>query len=276
VIDLYQIQIPDIVQPWARVPFAPKEWSAPKDEIYWEGMVECYKRGIIANVGVSNYGPKLLRRAYEYFKSKGVPLVSNQINYSLLYRKKGAQETVDTCNELGIRVLAYFPLAMGLLTGKWKSNLNMQNGTKLADGGGFDVFDTLQTSQSGIGPVGEPLNPQLTGKSSLEQVDIASLAARATGLLQVLETIATNRGRTMSQVALNWIMCKGAIPIPGARTAAQVMDNAGALGWRLSEEEVKTLEDAADLVDADFSGAGFKRSNSKFVGYGFETWSLED
>merc|ERR1719446_316527 len=54
VIDLYQIQMPDIVQPWARIPGAPKEWSKPKDEIYWEGLVECYKRGIIKNVGVSN------------------------------------------------------------------------------------------------------------------------------------------------------------------------------------------------------------------------------
>lgn len=269
VIDLYQIQIPDIVQPWARVPFAPKEWSEPKDEMYWEGMVECYRRGIVANIGVSNYGPKLLRRAYEYFKSKGVPLASNQINYSLLYRKRGAQNTVDVCNELGIKVLAYFPLAMGLLTGKWKSSGTSQTGT-------WDTIDSLQASGTGIGPVLEPLNPQLTGKSTLEQVDIASLASKSAGLLRVIEMIATRRGKTVPQVALNWIICKGAIPIAGARTSAQVLENSGALGWRLTAEEVNTLEDAADAVDVDFEGAGFKRSNSKFVGYGFETWSLED
>jgi len=258
-IDLYQIQMPDIVQPWARVPGAPKEWSEPKDEIYWQGLVECYNRGIIANVGVSNYGPTLLRRAHAFFKSRGVPLVSNQINYSLLYRKSGAQATVDAGKELGITTLAYFPLAMGSLTGKWKSK-----GTT-----------TEIQSQMGVGPVGEPLNPDLTGKSTLEQFEIASQARRAAPLLLVLEDIAKMRGKTVSQVALNWIICKGAIPIPGARTAAQVTENAGALGWRLTNAEVEQLEEAADAVEGEFSGAGFKRSNSKFVGYGYEEWQLD-
>merc|ERR1719491_138418 len=168
-------------------------------------MVECYKRGIIANVGVSNYGPTLLRRAHAYFASRGVPLASNQINYSLLYRKK-AQETVDVCKELGIAVLAYFPLAMGVLTGKWKSTEDV--------GEPYGLLDTMTVSQSGVGPVGEPLNPSLTGKSSLEQTDIAILARKACPLLAVLEDIAKARGKTVSQVALNWIICKGAIPIP--------------------------------------------------------------
>jgi len=259
VIDLYQIQMPDIVQPWARIPGAPKEWSMPKDEIYWQGMVECYKRGIIANVGVSNYGPTLLKRAHAYFQSRGVPLVSNQINYSLLYRKSGAQATVDAGNELGVTTLAYFPLAMGSLTGKWKSKGS----------------PTELQSQLGIGPVGEPLNPDLTGKSTIEQLEIASQAQQAAPLLLVLEDIARGRGKTVSQVALNWIICKGAIPIPGARTAAQVKDNAGALGWRLSAAEMERLEEAADAVEGEFSGAGFKRSNSKFVGYGYEEWQLD-
>merc|ERR1711963_771485 len=126
-------------------------------------MVECYNRGIIANAGVSNYGPTLLRRAHAYFKSRGVPLVSNQINYSLLYRKSGAQATVDVCNQLGITALAYFPLAMGSLTGKWKSR-----GTP-----------TELQAQLGIGPVGEPLNPDLTSKSTLEQFEIAGQAQKA-------------------------------------------------------------------------------------------------
>lgn len=248
VIDLYQIQIPDIVQPWARVPGAPKAWSAPKDEIYWEGLAQCYKRGLIANVGVSNYGPTLLRRAYEFFKARGVPLVSNQINYSLLYREK-AQATVDLCNELGITVLAYFPLAMGVLTGKW------QPAEEEVDMG--------------------PLHSEQTGKSNLEQGQIATQAQKAYPLLSQMKAIAAARGKTMSQVALNWIICKGAVPIPGARTAAQVIENAGALGWRLTPTEVKSLEDMADSIETEFTGAGFKRSNAKFVGYGFENWELD-
>lgn len=246
-IDLYQIQMPDIVQPFARVPGAPEEWSKPKDEIYWQGMVECYKRGIIANVGVSNYGPTLLRRAHAFFAARGVPLASNQINYSLLYRKNGAQATVDACKELGVAVLAYFPLAMGVLTGKWKSD---------------DLY-----RQMGVGPVGEPTNPELTGKSTLEQIEIAATAQKAAPLLAELEAVARTRGKTVSQVALNWVICKGAIPIPGARIPSQMVDNAGALGWRLSAAEVQALEAAAE--------AGFKRSNAKFVGYGYEVWNLD-
>ena len=67
---------------------------------------------------------------------------------------------------------------------------------------------------------------------------------------------------------------QGAIPIPGARTLSHVHDNRGALGWRLSEDEVMRLELAADGLGFEFDGAGFKRSNSKFVGYGVERWTL--
>lgn len=68
-------------------------------------------------MGVSNYGPKLLTRVLARLGERGVPLASNQINYSLLYRKQGAQATTDFCAEKGITVLGYFPLANGLLAG---------------------------------------------------------------------------------------------------------------------------------------------------------------
>jgi len=53
---------------------------------------------------------------------------------------------------------------------------------------------------------------------------------------------AAHGGRTPSQVALNWIICKGAVPIPGAKNAAQAEQNAGALGWRLTPDEVAALD----------------------------------
>ena len=112
-LDLYQIHMPDIIQPFARFGGADV-----KDEIYWDGLAECYNRGLVKNVGVSNYGPTLLRRAQEHLARQGVPLASNQIAYNLLTRRQGSQETVDVGMELGVRTLAYYPLAMGLLTGK--------------------------------------------------------------------------------------------------------------------------------------------------------------
>jgi pyridoxine 4-dehydrogenase len=64
-------------------------------------------------------------------------------------------------------------------------------------------------------------------------------------LYDVLEAICEERGKTMSQVAINWCMAKGAIPIPGAKNLAQAEANLGALGWKLSEGEVLELEAAA-------------------------------
>lgn len=79
----------------------------------------------------------------------------------------------------------------------------------------------------------------------------------------------------LTQVALNWIICKGAIPIPGASTTKHVDDNLGALGWRLTAAEQAMLEAAADALPFDFQGAGFQTTDSKFVGYGFEKWRLD-
>ena len=81
-------------------------------------------------------------------------------------------------------------------------------------------------------------------------------------------------GKTPAQVSLNWIICKGAIPIPGASSVMQVRDNAGALGWRLSDDDVALLDAAADVLEFEFRGAGFQTADSKFVGYGFEKWTL--
>ncbi len=55
-------------------------------------------------------------------------------------------------------------------------------------------------------------------------------------------------GKSNSQVALNWVICKGALPIPGAKNADQALENAGALGWRLTEEEVAKLDELSDNI----------------------------
>jgi Aldo/keto reductase family len=81
-------------------------------------------------------------------------------------------------------------------------------------------------------------------------------------LLNVMEMIAQLRNKSVAQVALNYMICKGVIPIPGARTAAQVDDNIGSMNWRLSDIEVSMLEDVE--LGFGFEGAGFKRTNEKF------------
>jgi pyridoxine 4-dehydrogenase len=249
-IDLYQIHMPDIVQPFR---FLGQDKA--KDSIYWDGLAECYNRGLVKNVGVCNYGPTLLSACQEALAKRGVPLASNQICYSLLGRHNGAQTTVEKCTELGITPLACYPFAMGLLTGKYSSSA--------IEGLGNSLFTNK--------------------KSSLELKDLERYAkgdgvtvpmGGITPLLRTMETIAQHRQKTVSQVALNYIICKGAIPIPGSRTIAQVQDNIGAMGWRLTKTEVAMLENDADNLGFGFDGAGFKRTSEKFVGYGVEKFQL--
>ena len=67
-------------------------------------------------------------------------------------------------------------------------------------------------------------------------------------LIDALRRIGKSRERTPSQVALNWVICKGAIPIPGAKNALQAEENAGALGWRLTADEVAELDEVSFRV----------------------------
>ena len=202
-----------------------------------------------------------MQECHDALARRGVPLASNQISFSLLGRHNGSQETIDKCNELGVKVLAYYPFAMGLLTGKYSKQLS-----------NTDEMDSLDAS--------------LTQKKKTN-LELADLERYAYGdgetvpeggiqpLLTTIDAIAKKRKKTVSQVALNYIISKGAIPIPGCRTVTQLKDNLGAMGWRLTATEIKMLELEADKLGFGFDGAGFKRTNEKFVGYGIEKWTLD-
>jgi aryl-alcohol dehydrogenase-like predicted oxidoreductase len=96
----------------------------------------------------------------------------------------------------------------------------------------------------------------LTGKYSAESPPpgargrtYAKLLHKIGPLLRVMTEIGQDHGgRSNAQVALNWVISKGALPIPGAKNAEQVQQNAGALGWRLTEEEMARLDEASDAV----------------------------
>ena len=70
----------------------------------------------------------------------------------------------------------------------------------------------------------------------------------AKSLLNCLKAIAEERQKTMAQVAINWCICKGAIPIPGAKNPDQAKQNIGAIGWRLSSGEVLELDKEASKI----------------------------
>lgn len=114
-----------------------------------------------------------------------------------------------------------------------------------------------------------------TKKTSLEISDLKNYAQDLQPLLKAIETIAKRRKKSIAQISLNYIICKGAIPIPGSGSVAQLEDNIGAMGWRLTAAEIRMLENEADRSGLMFEGAGYKRTSEKFVGYGVEKWSLD-
>jgi aryl-alcohol dehydrogenase-like predicted oxidoreductase len=107
-------------------------------------------------------------------------------------------------------MIAYSPLEQGLLTGKYDIN-NRPPGTRAG---------TLSGLLPKIGP-----------------------------LIKLMTTIGQDHGgKSNSQVALNWVILKGALPIPGAKNIKQAQENAGALGWKLTDNEVARLDVVSDQI----------------------------
>jgi aryl-alcohol dehydrogenase-like predicted oxidoreductase len=171
-------------------------------------LADAVKEGLTKAVGTSNYNTAKLQKASDLLARRGVPLATTQSEYSLLHRQPETDGVLDTCERLGATFLAYSPLAMGLLTGKFTP-------------------DNPPPGQRG----------QRFG---------AEYLAKIQQLLGFLHEIGQgNGGKTPAQVSLNWVICKGAIPIHGAKNARQAEENAGALGWRLMPDEIRALDEAS-------------------------------
>ncbi|MGA9379768.1 MAG: aldo/keto reductase [Phormidium sp.] len=198
----------DLVQMhWSTANYLPwQEWAL------LDGLADLYKQGLVKGVGLSNYGSKRLKKVHQRFAERGVPITSLQVQYSLLSTYPVTQLGLkDVCDELGIKLIAYSPLALGLLTGKYSEKTTLPKGVR-----GLAFRQMLP----GIQP-----------------------------LLGCLREIAETRNKTMSQVAINWCICQGTIPIPGAKSVEQAKDNLGALGWQLGVNEVAELDKAAASTD---------------------------
>jgi aryl-alcohol dehydrogenase-like predicted oxidoreductase len=167
------------------------------------------EQGRIAAVGVSNYSASQMQEAHQILAKRGVPLAVNQVRYSLLTRQIESSGIFNTAGELGVTLLAYSPLAQGLLTGKYA----IEGGETPS---GARKLDS-RFSQEGLRKI-EPV-------------------------ISLLRELGQKHKRTPAQVALNWLIAQGnVIPIAGAKTAQQVEQNAGALGWKLTSDEVDQLE----------------------------------
>lgn len=198
----------DLVQMhWSTANYAP--WQ---EKGLLAGLADLYEQGLVKGVGLSNYGPKRLKLVHKKFAERGVPITTLQVQYSLLSTYPVTELGLkDVCDELGIKIIAYSPLALGLLTGKYSEKGPFPKGVR-----GLLFRQLLPGVQS---------------------------------LLACLREIAQLRNKTVSQVAINWCICKGTIPIPGAKSVEQAKENIGALGWLLNASEVAQLDQAAASAD---------------------------
>ncbi|MEH1878296.1 aldo/keto reductase [Nostoc sp.] len=167
------------------------------------------KQGRIAAVGVSNYSAEQMRDAHQILAVRGVPLAVNQVRYSLLSREVETQGIITTARDLGVSILAYSPLAQGLLTGKYSiDGAEIPSGARKID-------------------------------SRFKKEGLQKIAP----VISLLRNFGEKYDRTPAQVALNWLIAQGnVIPIAGVKTAEQVRQNTRALGWRLSDDEIAELE----------------------------------
>jgi len=176
-------------------------------KVWLEEMVKAHQDGLIKAVGVSNFDLEQTKTAHRILKSHDIPLASNQVRYSLIDRKIEENGILDYCRENSITVLAYSPLGQGVLPGKYSPD-NPPPGIR-SHKYNRHFFQTIQP------------------------------------LLDLMGTLGRQHDKTHAQIALNWAICKGTVPIPGARTTRQAEQNAGALGWRLDEAEIIELDKAS-------------------------------
>jgi aryl-alcohol dehydrogenase-like predicted oxidoreductase len=173
-------------------------------------MEEVAEAGKVQAVGVSNYSAEQMRQAHAALSERGIPLASNQVEYSLLQRRPEVNGVLDACRELGVTLIAYTPLAGGMLTGKY-STTNRPAGFY------------------------RRILPRYRRKA-LEAMQ---------PVVQMLTEIGDRYSKTPSQVALRWLIENPTVlPIPGAKNGRQAAANAGALTFSLSPDEVQALDDA--------------------------------
>lgn len=196
-IDLYQVH-----QPWG--------FSNEKAEM--EAMAKLVMEYKIGYVGVSNFSAKQMRSAWEALQKHDIQLVSNQVRYSLLDRKIESNGILQAAKELGITIIAYSPLAQGLVTGKFHDNP--------------DLLKNI-----GMRKYSSPFKPTGLEKSR--------------PLIATIQALAIKYGVTPSQIALNWLINfhgETVVAIPGATRESHAKENAGAMTFSLAADDLSLLD----------------------------------
>ncbi len=189
----------------------PYSLSSPEAEM--NAMADLVEAGKIRSVGVSNFNPARMRRAHAALAKRGMPLAVNQVRYNLLSREIEINGVLETAKELGVTIIAYTPVARGLLTGKYHKDPGL-----------------------------------LDRMSGWRKASIKRNLERSRPLINTMDEIGTKYTATIAQVALNWLINFNGeivVTIPGATRVRQVKESAGAMKFRLSEDEMAQLDDVS-------------------------------
>lgn len=197
-IDLYQLHRPDPLAPIA-------DTLGVLDDLVHEGKVR--------EIGCSNFSAEMLREAYDAVAPGKSHFVSLQNHYNLLNRADEL-EIIPLCQRLGVAYLPYFPLASGLLTGKYSRGEPPPPGTRLQRWG-----------------------DRAAGFLSDRNFDV----------IDALSSWASEHGHSLLDLAFAWLEATAPVAsvIAGATTAEQVRENVAAGSWRLSPDEVAEVDGLA-------------------------------
>jgi aryl-alcohol dehydrogenase-like predicted oxidoreductase len=203
----YPIDLHQVHQPWG--------FSNEKSEM--EAMAELLNRKLIRNIGVSNFSAKKMQNAWESLDKKGIPLASNQVLYNLLNRKIESNGVMEMAKKLGISIIAYSPLAQGMITGKFHDDPELIKNT------GFRKYSS-QFKPAGM----EKSRP----------------------VVMLVKELAIKYNVSPSQIALNWLINfhgDTVVAIPGATKEFHARENTGAMSFRLSDEDMARLDKESSI-----------------------------
>ncbi len=192
--------------------------ATPLDETL-RALDDLVRTGKVRYLGASNFTASQLQKAIMLSRMNGWgSFISLQAEYSLIVRST-EWELIPLCREEGLGLLAWSPLAGGWLTGKYRKDEPPPTDSRV---GRKDRWDDQP----------EQRESELTWR-----------------VIGALDEISKARGKTPSQVALNWLLWKPGLtaPIIGARTIEQLNENLGCLGWELSVEEKEVLDRASQI-----------------------------
>jgi len=190
------------------------DFETPLEETI-QAFADVVRQGKALYIGVSEWTAEQLRAGHELARDLGIHLVSNQPQYSMLWRVIES-EVVPVCEELGVSQIVWSPVAQGVLTGKYKPGQALPPGTRATDTkGGADMIKRWMS------------NDVLTG-------------------VQKLQPIADEVGLTMAQLAIAWVLQNPniAAAIIGASRPEQVAANVKASGVTLDADVLTAIDDA--------------------------------